>query len=177
MVTSGHFAHNKFLVVCENGKPIKVWTGSTNWSVHGLYTQVNNGILINDATVALWYKNEWDLLKQAGNAYPAELSGSNSTPRKPPVKNINTWFAPVKNFVDLEAAKQLLDKAQKGILFLMFNPGTKDTLLNYILDMQKKKPNLFIHGIINQDPGGKKNPLVFFHRGDKLAFRFKHRNA
>jgi len=170
MVAKGHFAHNKFLVVCENGVPIKVWTGSTNWSEHGLYTQVNNGILINDKVVADWYKKEWDLLKEAGNdwnGHPPTLPQDNSTPRKPTVKNINTWFAPVKKFVDLEAAKALIDKAQKGILFLMFNPGTKETLLNYILDMQKEKPDLFIHGIVNQDPGGKKNPLIFYHRGEK----------
>ena len=33
MVTSGHFAHNKFVVFCDsNGKPQQVLTGSTNWT-------------------------------------------------------------------------------------------------------------------------------------------------
>jgi phosphatidylserine/phosphatidylglycerophosphate/cardiolipin synthase-like enzyme len=179
MVPLGHFAHNKFLVVCENGEPVKVWTGSLNWTEHGLYSQVNNGILINLPKVAGWYKDEWDLLadvsKKAASSdawYPQSLMRSNSVLRKPSVANINTWFAPVNDFVDLEAANKLINAAKKGILFLFFNPGTHDTLFNTILDIQKKKPNLFIHGIINQDPGGKANPLVLYHRGEEQPVNY-----
>src|SRR6185312_3477694 len=40
---SQHFAHNKFLVITDTGgKPLKVWTGSTNWTANGLFAQVNN---------------------------------------------------------------------------------------------------------------------------------------
>jgi phosphatidylserine/phosphatidylglycerophosphate/cardiolipin synthase-like enzyme len=57
LVKSPHFAHNKFVVFCDrNGNPEKVWTGSTNWTVTGLCTQTNNGILINDADIAAAYK-------------------------------------------------------------------------------------------------------------------------
>ncbi len=49
----------------------------------------------------------------------------------------------------------------------MFNPGPKNTLLNTILSLDPDK--LFIHGVVNQDPGGKKAPLIkLTHKGKQL---------
>jgi phosphatidylserine/phosphatidylglycerophosphate/cardiolipin synthase-like enzyme len=162
--TSEHFAHNKFLVVCRNGEPERVWTGSTNWTPNGLFAQVNNGLLIADADLAKIYRQEWDAIHQAANDYPPQLAAGNA---RAFVANddLRVWFCPTQAEADLNDAKGLIDNAQDGILFLMFNPGPADTLFNEILSVQQSKPDLFIHGVINQDPGGSKNPLVFFHRG------------
>ncbi len=48
----------------------------------------------------------------------------------------------------------------------MFNPGPKGTLLNDILDMVDS--GLFIHGVVNQDPGGKQPLLTLFNRGQQI---------
>lgn len=169
IVPLGHFAHNKFIVFCKNGTPYKVWTGSTNLTQNGLYTQVNNAILINDAEVATWYLNEWNQIRDAGDAYPKAFIDYNTKGNSQ--KNLSTWFAPVSGFVDLAAAKALIDQAKQGILFLFFNPGTHDTLYNEIVAQigQPGKENLFVHGIMNQDPGGAKNPLVFIHKSNPTA--------
>src|SRR3989441_10079372 len=64
LVTGNHLAHNKFLVLCDgHTRPLKVWTGSTNWTETGLCTQANNGILIESRTLAAFYKQEWDRLQ------------------------------------------------------------------------------------------------------------------
>ena len=55
--------HNKFMVLCENGKPIEVWTGSTNITLSGIFGHCNTGHWIKDATIAKQYKKYWDLLK------------------------------------------------------------------------------------------------------------------
>jgi hypothetical protein len=48
-ISPGALGHNKFLVRTDKkGKPMSVWTGSTNWAPTGLCTQVNNGILIEN---------------------------------------------------------------------------------------------------------------------------------
>ena len=53
LVSSGHFAHNKYVVFCgPDGKPKTVLSGSTNWTMTGLCTQANNGIIVKDADVA-----------------------------------------------------------------------------------------------------------------------------
>jgi len=157
MVGSGHFAHNKFAVICDaNGKAQKVLTGSTNWSVTGLCTQANNGLIINDASVADCFLQQWNRLKEAGNGFPADLKSANSEIKQFTVDGVKVtpWFAPTTNGQDLDYARKLIANAKTGILFLFFNPGTytedptKETLLQDVLARQKD--NLYIRGVVNQ---------------------------
>jgi hypothetical protein len=167
MVTGNHLAHNKFLVVADaGGGPHKVWTGSTNWTESGLCTQANNGILFDDATVAALYKAQWDKLQAAGNEFPPGLIDSNSQRRSAVMgkRPISVWFAPVHKQVDLSQARGLIQGAKEGVLFLIFDPGPKGTLLNDILALDAD--TLYIHGVANLDPGGKKDPVIkLVHRG------------
>ena len=138
----------------------------------GVCTQVNNGLMIDNAKLAQSYRVRWDELKDAGAGYPASLSAAGSTPAKAKMGGaaITAWNAPVDNFVDLDHAKEMIDGAQEGVLFLMFNPGPANTLLNSILGLDPT--SLFIHGVVNQDPGGKKAPLIkFTHKGKQLPER------
>lgn len=170
LVTGQHFAHNKFVVFCNaQGKPQRVWTGSTNWTVTGLCTEVNNGVLVEDQMIANAYLQRWLTLKAAGNGYPKTLAESGSKPGTSATANarITEWNAPVLKLVDLADARRLIRSAQQGVLFLMFNPGPRNTLLNEILALNEKK--LFVHGVVNQDPGGKKAPILKFRdRGTRL---------
>ncbi|MGP8217447.1 MAG: phospholipase D-like domain-containing protein [Bacteroidia bacterium] len=168
--TRKHFAHNKFMIFCDkNGKnPKKVWMGSTNWTANGLFAQVNNGVLVNDAEFATYYLNEWNQLKDAENAYPEELIEFNKNafgtiPR--------VWFAPTPKLGDLADANNVINSAKEGVLFLMFNPGPRNTLFNTIENLQDspRGMGLFIHGVLNQDPGGNKKPLIFFHKGKSIS--------
>lgn len=179
IVTGEHFAHNKFIVFCKNDEPFKVWTGSTNTTENGLYTQVNNAVIINDESVAKWYLDEWNEIKSAGDAYPKPYIESNS--KGHPAHNATashtpttTWFAPVSALQDMNAANALINHAKEGILFLFFNPGTKNTLYDTIMDKYTSEGNkpFFVHGIMNQDPGGKVHPLVFIHKGNTQSTNF-----
>jgi len=161
LVKGPHFAHNKFVVFCDKqGKPSTLWTGSTNWTITGLCTQVNNGILIESPDLAAAYRERWEELKDAGAAYPATLAQEGSTPAKVKVGSIpvTAWNAPVLKLVDLADANKRINDAKDGVLFLMFNPGPRNTLLNTILGLNPDK--IFVHGVVNQDPGGKKAPLI-----------------
>jgi len=170
LVVSPHFAHNKFVVFCDKqGKPVTLWTGSTNWTMTGLCTQVNNGILIDSPELAVAYRGRWEELKNAGSGYPASLAKSAFTLAKASVGSaqVTAWNTPVLKLVDLADAARLIKRAAEGVLFLMFNPGRKNTLLNAIFDLDAEK--LFIHGVVNQDPGGKKAPLLkLTHKGKRL---------
>ena len=177
LVTSGHFAHNKFLVVCDAaGKPQRVLSGSTNWTMTGLCTQANNGVIINDPALAQDFLNEWKTLKAAGNGYPASLAKTNSTSSSFKVDgcNITQWFAPTNGAPDLEYARKLINAAQNGILFLFFNPGTfvapdkpalQWTLLQNILTRHQAgtpnyAPNLYMRGVVNQTIAGLTSPAT-----------------
>jgi phosphatidylserine/phosphatidylglycerophosphate/cardiolipin synthase-like enzyme len=164
LVKAPHFAHNKFVVMCDaQGHPQRLWTGSTNWTVTGLCTQVNNGLLVDDPVIAADYLVRWKALKDAGSDYPPSLAADGSKPSESAVgsAHITAWNAPVLNLVDLADARKIIQGARQGVLFLMFNPGPAGTLLNDILALSEQ--NLFVHGVVNADPGGKSKPLLTLH--------------
>ncbi len=168
MISPGALGHNKFLVICDKKKkPRWVWTGSQNWTKTGLCTQANNSVLIDDPDLAEEYRKQWTLLRDAGNATPETLKKSNSKPHSVPVgaTPVRLWFTPTVGLVDLNEAQKIILGARRAILFLMFNPGPKDTLLNNIITRARASSHgkrLYIHGAINQDPSTTKNPVQLF---------------
>jgi phosphatidylserine/phosphatidylglycerophosphate/cardiolipin synthase-like enzyme len=165
MVSSGHFAHNKFAVICDiSVQPQIALTGSTNWTMTGLCTQANNALIIEDATVADRFMKQWRSLKAAGNSFPTPLLDQDSELSQFAVDQatVTTWFAPTRREQDLVYARKLIAQAKEGALFLFFNPGTyqedpeKETLLQNILDRHVStnanyNPNLYIRGVVNQE--------------------------
>ncbi len=168
-------AHNKFLVICDADKtPQAVWTGSTNWTKTGLCTQANNALLVQNPALAQFYLDQWKTLAGDGDDSPSELYDSNATPRvSPKAKGTTVWFTPMHEGLDLEQAGKLIAGAKQGILFAMFNPGPRGTLLNDIIELASPsspafKPDLYIQGVVNQNPGTEKNPVVLFNRGERV---------
>jgi phosphatidylserine/phosphatidylglycerophosphate/cardiolipin synthase-like enzyme len=168
LVPQGHFAHNKFVVVCDaDRKPLQVLTGSTNWTITGLCTQANNGLIIDDPAVAQDFLDAWDRYQAAGSAYPPTLAAADSKSNSYQVDGckITPWFVPTQHAEDLDYARKLINAAKDGILFLFFNPGTfqpddepeKWTLLQNVLNRHHEdnnaayNPNLYIKGVVNQE--------------------------
>jgi len=58
----GAIAHNKFIVLVEDGHPRAVWTGSMNLSLNGIYGQSNVGHWVEDAATAAAYLDYWERL-------------------------------------------------------------------------------------------------------------------
>jgi phosphatidylserine/phosphatidylglycerophosphate/cardiolipin synthase-like enzyme len=167
IVSGNHFAHNKFVVFCDSkGTAQRVLSGSTNWTMTGLCTQANNGIIVDSPDLAADFLAEWNLLKSAGNAYPPSLAKTNSTSKSFNVDGgrITQWFAPTSAGQDLDYARTLINGAKEGILFLFFNPGVfvppdkpeeKWTLLQNILFRHHPGTanfdgGLYIRGVVNQ---------------------------
>lgn len=155
----GPLGHNKFLVRTDkNGKPATAWTGSTNWSPTGLCTQVNNGLLIEDADVAAVYLQQWHRLREAKSEFPASLVSSNS---KPKLTGQDTsghvrstvWFTKASHTVDLTALRTEVQAAREGILFLMFMPGS--TGLFSTVAARSAEPNLYVRGVVSELPHGR----------------------
>ena len=168
LVSNPHFAHNKFVVFCDSsGKPQRVVSGSTNWTMTGLCTQANNGIIVDSPELGAYFLDEWNLLKAAGNGYPKELAEKNSTAKSFDIDGgrITQWFVPTKAGQDLDFARKLINGAKDGILFLFFNPGkfvpadqpeSKWTLLQNILFRHHEgtanfDAKLYIRGVVNQE--------------------------
>jgi hypothetical protein len=123
----------------------------------GLCTQSNNGLVIDDASVADRFLTQWQRLQAAGNGYPADLVSANSVQQQFTVDGITVtpWFAPTGDEQDMDYARALIAGAQHAALFLFFNPGAyqaqapKQTLLQDILE--RRSDDLYIRGVVNQE--------------------------
>ena len=62
----GSYAHDKVLIVRKSGKAIRVLTGSTNFSVTGMYVNSNHVLVFDDASVAEQYAEVFDAVWAEG---------------------------------------------------------------------------------------------------------------
>lgn len=155
------YAHNKFVVIVERGSPAWVWTGSTNWSPHGLYTQSNNGLELRDHAIAEAYLEAWRRLLAAGDKTPP--------PAHPPAQEqyhfgkggltTSVFFSPHPvpkadgaKSPDLAYCNALIRGAKDGILSLMLDPGWAGSLLQTLRVKAQAEPDLYVRGVVNSDP-------------------------
>jgi phosphatidylserine/phosphatidylglycerophosphate/cardiolipin synthase-like enzyme len=72
----GNFAHDKVFIVSNKSGPLKVLTGSTNFSVTGLYVNSNHVIVFNDPAVAKSYSDVFNESWKDDVKRPAYLKSS-----------------------------------------------------------------------------------------------------
>ncbi|MDR1988648.1 MAG: phospholipase D-like domain-containing protein [Acidobacteriaceae bacterium] len=72
----GRYAHDKVMVVSNARGPLKVLTGSTNFSVTGLYVNANHVLVFDDPKVATAYANVFEHAWTTG----VTLAGFRSSP-------------------------------------------------------------------------------------------------
>ena len=117
-------SHHKFIVLLEGGAPIAVLTGSTNFSVGGVYGQSNVVHVVEQPPVAAAYLQCWTLMAgHPGHAQlRAALSALNKIPAAAPPKGVATIFSPQQTLAALDwyAARA---KAAKDALFMTFAFG------------------------------------------------------
>lgn len=99
--------HNKFMVLLDNGRPIEVWTGSTNFTASGFLGQCNVGHIVRDEAVAGIYNNYWqelatDTATRALKSFTKQLTPTLSSPLRknqlavmtsPREKGMMAWYA------------------------------------------------------------------------------------
>lgn len=56
----GRYAHDKVFVVSNAAGPVKALTGSTNFSITGLYVNANHVLLFDEPGIAGWYAGVFD---------------------------------------------------------------------------------------------------------------------
>jgi phosphatidylserine/phosphatidylglycerophosphate/cardiolipin synthase-like enzyme len=157
-LSPGALGHNKFVVVASAKKKAKLaWTGSTNWTSTGLCTQLNNGLLIRDPAVAQVFLDQWQALRTAKSAFPAELVDANSTPKwvgehaAGKVRS-TVWFTRTRKNADLEALKNEVKRAREAILFLMFMPGGSGPLGEILQRVGQE--DCYVRGVVSTLPAG-----------------------
>jgi phosphatidylserine/phosphatidylglycerophosphate/cardiolipin synthase-like enzyme len=154
LLASKGLGHNKFAVVAkrQNRKALRVWTGSTNWTLSGLCTQLNNGILFDDSETAGLYLDQWDRLAEAGSDFTRELVADNAESPRPAGK-VDVWFTRVRNKskknedlgADLQALDTLVNRPEnRVILYVMFQPGPDP-----LTDILKRGDDCYVRGVVS----------------------------
>lgn len=117
-------SHHKYIVLLQHGEPIAVLTGSTNFSLGGVYGQSNVVHVVEQPPVAAAYLRCWTLMagQPAHDALRAALSASNLIPVAQPPKGIGAIFSPQQT---LAALDWYADRAKSAsdALFMTFAFG------------------------------------------------------
>ena len=115
-----YISHNKFIVLLKRGKPVQVWTGSTNLTQGGIYGHSNVGHCVRDADVAAKYLDYWEQLSQDPPAKDLRAWTEEHTPvpKTLPRRNTTTCvFSPRPTLEALEWYTERMDKAPGAVFF------------------------------------------------------------
>ncbi|WP_373488709.1 phospholipase D-like domain-containing protein [Blastomonas sp.] len=98
-------SHNKFIVLLHNGKPVEVWTGSTNLTAAGIFGQSNVGHIIRNEDVAQQFLDYWERLSKDPpiRQFAATNTAAQPNPVGEPAANgITVLFSPRNDLGALE---------------------------------------------------------------------------
>jgi hypothetical protein len=120
------FAHNKVMILKRNGTPVKVLTGSTNFSVRGLYAQANNVLVIDDPSVAELYGRVFDkTFTDMAGFRASDLAADWFDVDRPQVPPFAVSFAPHSSpAVSLEPVADAIRRARSSVLYAIMAFGT-----------------------------------------------------
>ena len=129
-VTKPPISHHKFIVLLENGVPQAVLTGSTNFSIGGVFGQSNVVHIVDDEDVAASYLKCWELL--AANTEHGDLrdklTALNDLPADKPPKGTITIFSPQTTRDALDWYAKLANGTEDA-LFMTFAFGINKIFL------------------------------------------------
>jgi phosphatidylserine/phosphatidylglycerophosphate/cardiolipin synthase-like enzyme len=160
------FSHDKIFIVSKNGEAQKVMTGSTNFSVTGLYVNSNHVILFDDAKVAGTYQDVFDAAWQGRAAEAAFLASDFS--KKPfsfksnSVPPTDITFSPHEEKFALSILQGIAAriakegkkaKAEGNVLFAVMQLDGSDSTVYKALANVHKQQNIFSFGITDTMKG------------------------
>jgi hypothetical protein len=150
--------HNKVIVAKRNGRAFAVFTGSTNFSLRGLYIQANNALLFRDTKIAGWYADAFAAGFPTGAGFAAKTIAAGWLTRR--VTGAGTYrfcFSPHTDpAVSMGPVAAAIDGAKRSIFYAIAfrgaQTGPADLALNRI-DADK----LLVMGVADK-PGTKNAP-------------------
>jgi phosphatidylserine/phosphatidylglycerophosphate/cardiolipin synthase-like enzyme len=147
----GRYQHNKVIIKRRNGVPVKVLTGSTNFSVTGLYVNANNIIVYDDARVADLYQKVFNAIL-AGNAKIGAFTGAGIAKKEFKIEGDGLprmffSFAPhAKPTFSLKRLSDEIDKADSSVIFACMGLKGSGDVLKSLREIHRN-PAVFSYGI------------------------------
>ncbi|MDT4897285.1 MAG: hypothetical protein QOH25_2362 [Acidobacteriota bacterium] len=155
-VKQGHFqrfAHNKVMIQKKNGKPVKVLTGSANFSVRGLYVQANNILVFDDPTTAELYEAAFEqAFTDAAKFSSSDIAKDWHDVEVNGLPKFSVCFSPHKSGdVSLDKVADAIQKAKSSVVFAVMQLGGGGGVMDDLKALPGKK--IFSYGM-TQTSGG-----------------------
>lgn len=150
------FQHNKVLIVKGN-TALKVLSGSTNFSITGMYVNSNHIVVFNDQTIAAAYSAVFDEAWNDGVNEKAFVKATLSGKIFPFKPNISITYSPHAPQFALATLTRLADRVKEeksSVLFAIMDtdPTVKGPVIPAILELHKEQ-NIFSYGISDSTSG------------------------
>lgn len=116
--TGRALSHNKFIVRLKDGRPVDVWTGSTNFTMSGIYGQSNVGHVVRDERIAGQYHQYWTWLSkdpEYGELRSEIVTETPDPDGDPPANDVLTIFSPRENLDVLQWYATRTDDARSSV--------------------------------------------------------------
>jgi phosphatidylserine/phosphatidylglycerophosphate/cardiolipin synthase-like enzyme len=113
-----YISHNKFIVKLEDGLPVAVWTGGTNFSQGGIFGHSNVAHVVEEPAIAQQFLDYWTALSQDLLTIPMRKQVETITPPLLglPPEGTCVLFSPRKNLDTLNWYADLALNAQDGLM-------------------------------------------------------------
>lgn len=154
-VKQGHFkrfSHCKVFIQKKNGTPVRVLTGSANFSVRGFYVQANNVLVFDDPGAALQYETAFE--ESFHNM--SQFSSSEVAEGWIDIGGASVAFSPHRSAdVSLGRVADAIKNAKSSVLFAIMDLGGSGPVLSQIQSLTQNRPGLFSYGVTQTLSGAK----------------------
>jgi len=180
------FSHDKIFIVSKNGAPIRVLTGSTNFSVTGLYVNANHVLVFEDPAMAAEYSKVFEqsfaILSKtktpsqgAANAFAGTAFATKPyAPQSPPAPKLSITFSPHSTAIVTQILNGICDRinqqnsASKGsVIFAVMQLTGSQTPVYQTLSALHASQSVYSYGISDSvdgvslyQPGSRSGVLV-----------------
>jgi phosphatidylserine/phosphatidylglycerophosphate/cardiolipin synthase-like enzyme len=156
-VRQGHFhrfAHKKILIQKRDGRPVKVLTGSANFSVRGLYVQANNILVIDDPQTAALYEAAFEQSFDAPEKFAtSEIAEGWHEVEADDLPKFAVAFSPHKSAdVSLKRVADAISAAESSVIFAVMELAGGGTVMDELKALPAKR-KMFSYGM-TQTMGG-----------------------
>ncbi|RDU96871.1 phospholipase D-like domain-containing protein [Trinickia dinghuensis] len=145
------YQHNKVLIKKIDGVAQKVLTGSTNYSITGLYVNANHVLVFDDQAVAANYEEAFETALndklQAADFYEQEISTQEFPIDRPGMPPIVVSFAPHRDpQVGLKRLLNAIDDAGSSVIFAVMDLNGSGEVLKALSQLHTNQ-KVFSYGI------------------------------
>lgn len=156
-IFQGHFkrfSHNKIIIQKKNGKPIKVLTGSANFSIRGFYVQANNVLVFDQADIAEQYEKAFEEaftnMKKFSRSFIAskwfDFTLDNIVP-------LSVSFSPhISHNVSLDLVQKSIKEAKSSVLFSVMTMDGKGPILESLKNLMNRH-DIYSYGVAQSGHG------------------------